>query len=203
MDGGADVDTVELTNGSDAFFLHDSFSGFHSSLELTNGLNGETGTARIESIENINAGAGNDIIDLTSPDYSLAGQNIIVDGGLGNDTLWGSDANETFTGGEGNDELFGGAGINELIGGSGADEFQFTRTLADDTVADFNISEGDTLKFFNTGGAQFDRDRVSLNTAGDQLSIAYGADANDVLSIGLTNARLVLDDLTSDVLIIM
>ena len=32
MDGGADVDTVELTDSSDAFFLHDSFSGFHSSL---------------------------------------------------------------------------------------------------------------------------------------------------------------------------
>ncbi|MDA8817866.1 hypothetical protein N9N27_03640, partial [Planktomarina sp.] len=34
MDGGADVDTVELTDSSDAFFLHDSFGGFHASLTL-------------------------------------------------------------------------------------------------------------------------------------------------------------------------
>ena len=36
MDGGAGADTVALTDGSDAFFLHDSFSGFHSSLTLSN-----------------------------------------------------------------------------------------------------------------------------------------------------------------------
>jgi Ca2+-binding RTX toxin-like protein len=203
MDGGADIDTVELTHASDAFFLHDSFSSFHSSLELINDFDDGAGTARIENIENINSGGGDDIIDLTSPDYSLAGQDITVDGGAGTDTLWGSDANERLQGGDGNDELFGGAGINELIGGSGADEFQFTRTSTNDTVADFNISHGDTLKFFNTAGAQFDRDSVELNSAGDELLIAFGTDASNVLTITLTNSGLQLDDLTDDVLIIM
>ena len=202
MDGGGDVDTVELTEASDAFFLHDSFSGFHSSLTLSNDYNGNSGTARIKNIENINSGDGDDIIDLTSPDYSLAGQNITVDGGEGDDTLWGSDANETLKGGNGDDVFFGGAGINELIGGSGADEFQFTKTSSNDTIADFNISDGDTLKFFNTGGAQFDRDSIALSSAGDELSIAYGSDADDVLTISLTNAGLQLNDLTTDVLII-
>ena len=200
MDGGADIDTVELTHASDAFFSHDSFSGFHSSLELINDFDDGVGTVRIENIENINAGDGDDIIDLTSPDYSLAGQDITVNAGAGNDTLWGSDANETLQGGEGNDELFGGAGINELIGGVGADEFQFTRTSTNDTIADFDITEGDTLKFFNTGEVQFDLDSVSLNSTGDELSIAYGTDANDVMTITLTNAGLQLGDLTSDVL---
>ena len=202
MDGGADVDTVELTDASDAFFLHDSFSGFHASLMLSNDYSGNSGTARIENIENINAGGGDDIIDLTSPDYSLAGQNITVDGGEGSDTLWGSDANETLKGGSGEDQLFGGAGINELIGGSGADEFQFTKTSTNDTVADFNISDGDTLKFFNTGGAQFDRASIALNSAGDELTIAYGSSADDLLTITLTNAGLQLNDLATDVLII-
>jgi Ca2+-binding RTX toxin-like protein len=202
MDGGADVDTVELTDASDAFFLHDSFSGFHSSLTLSNDHEGRSGTARIENIENIYAGGGDDIIDLTSPDYSLAGQGITVDGGEGNDTLWGSDANETLKGGNGDDELFGGVGVNELIGGSGADEFQFTKTSANDTIADFSISDGDTLKFFNTGGAQFDRDSIALNSAGDELTIAYGSSADDLLTITLTNAGLQLNDLATDVLII-
>jgi len=203
MDGGADVDTVELTDASDAFFLHDSFSGFHSSLTLSNDYAGESGTARIENIETINAGEGDDVVDLTSPDYSLSGQNITVEGGEGNDTLWGSDANETLKGGNGDDELFGGVGVNELIGGSGADEFQFTKTSANDTIADFSISDGDTLKFFNTGGAQFDRDSIALNSAGDELTIAYGFGVDDALMISLTNAGLQLDDLTADVLFIV
>ena len=64
------------------------------------------------NIENISAG-DDDVIDLTSPDYSLSGQSITVDG-EGNDMLWGSDANETLKGGA-NDVLFGGAGVNELL----------------------------------------------------------------------------------------
>lgn len=203
MDGGADVDTVELTDASDAFFLHDSFSGFHSSLTLSDDYSGKSGTARIENIENINAGGGDDIIDLTSPDYSLVGQSITVDGGEGNDTLWGSDANDTLKGGNGDDELFGGAGINELIGGSGADEFQFTETSSNDTVSDFSISDGDTLKFFDTGGAQFDRDSIALNSEGDELTIAYGSGVDDTLMITLMDAGLQLDDLTADVLLIL
>ena len=148
MDGGADVDTVELTDASDALFLHDSFSGFHSSLSLSDDYAGELGTARIENIETINAGGGDDIIDLTSPDYSLAGQNITANGGEGNDTLWGSDANETLKGENGDDVLFGGAGTNSLTGGEGADEFQFTRTSIADTVTDYDLSSGDQLTFF-------------------------------------------------------
>jgi hypothetical protein len=154
MDGGADIDTVELTNASDAFFLHDSFSGFHSYVTLTNDYEGRAGTARIENIENINAGDGDDILDLTSPDYSLAGQNITVNGGEGSDTLWGSDADETLNGDEGDDILFGGAGVNTLTGGLGADEFQFTKTSTDDTVADYDLSSGDQLKFFYEAGSQ-------------------------------------------------
>ena len=203
MDGGADIDTIELTDASDAFFLHDSFSGFHSSLTLSDDYSGNSGTARIENIENINAGGGDDIVDLTSTDYSLDSQNITVNGGEGSDTLWGSDADETLIGGTDNDVLFGGAGVNELIGGSGADEFQFTKTSTNDTVADFNISDGDTLKFFNTGGAVFDRESIALNSAGDELSIAYGSGVDDALTISLMNAGLQLDELTSDVLIIV
>ena len=202
MDGGADVDTVELTDASDAFFLHDSFSGFHSSLTLSNDHEGKSGTARIENIENINAGDGDDIVDLTSSDYSLAGQDITVDGGAGNDALWGSDANETLNGGDGIDKLFGGAGINNLIGGLGADEFQFTETSSDDTLGDFSVADGDTLKFFNTGDAQFDRDSLALSSAGDELTIAYGTDEDDWLTIRLMNSDLQLNDLTGDVLII-
>ena len=154
IDGGIDVDTVKLTSASDAFFLHDSFSKYHSALSLSDDYLRLAGTARIENIEYIDADVGDDIVDLTSPDYSLAGQNITVDGGEGDDTLWGSDANETLVGGNGDDVLFGGAGTNTLTGGAGADEFQFTRTSVNDTVTDYDLTSGDQLTFYYEAGSE-------------------------------------------------
>ena len=104
VDGGADADTINLGSGNDAFFLHDSFSGFHSSLTLTTDTHtGGASTQRIMNVETINGLGGDDIIDLTSPDYSLAGQVITINGGTGNDVIWGSDATEILIGGNGND----------------------------------------------------------------------------------------------------
>ena len=84
IDGGADVDTIQLGEGNIALFLHDSFSGFHASVALTMDSRGEEGVARLANIEKI---MGNDselnLIDLTSTDYSLAGQAITIDGAGG------------------------------------------------------------------------------------------------------------------------
>lgn len=198
INGGQDFDTVNLTENSDALFLHDTFSGFHSLIDLNADAFGQSGTARIEGIEKINAGAGNDIIDLTSPDYSLFGANIEINGGEGNDTIWGSNANETFNGGEGDDVLFGSSGINILNGGSGADEFQFTSTSTDDTISDFDIYDGDRLKFFNSDGVAFDSPSVAIN--GTKLIISY----SDIesLTITLENTDLSLPDLSEAIFIV-
>ena len=109
------------------------------------------------------------------------------------DIIWGSDADETIKGGDGDDELFGGAGTNVLTGGLGADEFQFTMTSTNDSVTDFNAAEGDTLKFFNTGGATFDKISVTANSEGDGISIEYSY--NDQvqslnISLGLSSSSV-------------
>ena len=203
-DGGFGTDTIKLDEGNIAYFLHDSYSDFYWQQSFATDTLGNTSAPRFFGIEKITGSDGNNIIDLTSPDYSLAEQSIEVDGGLGADIIWGSDANETIKGGDGDDELFGGAGTNVLTGGLGADEFQFTMTSKNDSVTDFNAAEGDTLKFFNTGGATFDRDSVTANSEGDGISIEYSH--NDQvqslnISLGLSSSS-VTNDLLSAIEII-
>jgi serralysin len=193
LDGGEGIDTIYLTAGSDAFFLHDSFSGFHSSLTLSTDNSSLDGMARIANIEYILGLSGDDVIDLTSVDYTLEGQSIGVDGGAGNDTIWGSDANEAINGGDGNDEIFGGIGVDILTGGAGADEFQFTKTSVGSLLMDFNLADGDTLKFFNSGGAVFDETTTSLDSNAIQIEYTDSTGLH-TLSIGLDES--IFSDLT-------
>lgn len=88
IDGGADIDTLNLTTGDDAFFIDDVYSDIHSSLapSLTSTTQGIDSTARIVNLEVINAGSGNDIVDLTSTNFILANA-IEINGEAGNDIL--------------------------------------------------------------------------------------------------------------------
>ncbi|WP_323786519.1 calcium-binding protein [Thalassovita sp.] len=169
-DGGADADIAQLSAEGDAFFLHDAYSGFHSSIALTEDYVGNESTARFANIEEIRGMGGDDIIDLTSPDYSLSGVSMIIDGGEGNDVIWGSDANEHISGGNGDDTIFGGIGTDVLSGNLGADVFEFTRTSTNTSVTDFDVGEGDMLRFYNTGGAEFDASSVALTATGIIIS---------------------------------
>ena len=122
----------------------------------------------------------------------------MVDGGYGNDVLWGSDADELFFGGHGDDRLFGGIGTNTLTGGSGADKFQFTKTSTHDTVTDFSVEDGDVLMLFNRGGANFDLETAVLT--GGNLTINY--DASNTITINLTDTTLTLDEIESNILVV-
>ncbi|HBN22534.1 MAG TPA: hypothetical protein DD412_04785 [Holosporales bacterium] len=109
FEGGDGYDTIQMSDAGEAFFLDNSFSSFY---------NGSS-QARLSDIEEINAGGGDDIIDLTSNQYSLG--DITLKGGEGNDTLWSSDGNDSLYGDVGNDSLYGGQGDDSLDGGAGAD----------------------------------------------------------------------------------
>lgn len=182
-----------------AIFLHDSNSDFPDGTELTVDSFGNLSTQRIYGITDISGSAGDDVINLTSPEYSLSAHTILIGAGNGDDIIWGSDADERIDGQNGNDIIFGGAGNNRLEGGPGADEFQFTGTSTNDTLLDFNISEGDTLRFFNTGPSEFDRSTLSLNQESGELSIKYG---EQLITLTFENMLPTLSDLTPDVLII-
>ncbi|MCL6692651.1 retention module-containing protein [Pseudomonas sp. R3.Fl] len=74
------------------------------------------------------------------------GGNDILEGGKGDDLLFGQGGNDTLLGGDGNDILFGGMGDDTLTGGAGADQFVWQKgETGHDVVTDFNIGEGDSL----------------------------------------------------------
>jgi VCBS repeat-containing protein len=105
--GGEGTDTLTGSAGNDAIFLDDSYTAAAQA------------GARIDGVEVINAGAGDDVVDLTSTHYTYG--DVTVDGGAGNDVVWGNAGNDVLAGGDGNDNLFGGSGRDTLSGGDGSD----------------------------------------------------------------------------------
>lgn len=187
IDGGEDADTLNLTDGNngDAFFLHDSYSDLHQSLIAVDDGLGKESVARVISLETINAGEGNDIIDLTSLTFTMAGVAVTINGEEGDDTLWAAEGNDTLNGGAGNDTLFGGAGNDTLTGGTGGDIFEFVsfETVQNKTITD--MSSEDTLKFYMNSGDDYlyASDFSSSGTLSwGNVNISF--DGNSVTSLG-------------------
>ena len=190
--GGGDVDTIILTDGSDAFFLDNIYTAHHSSLTLLSTVRGTDSTARVEDVEVIYAGAGNDIIDLTSDNFNLIDA-ISVNGEEGDDILWGSTGVDTINGGAGNDVINGGVGSDILTGGSGADEFQFTASSAADIITDFNITE-DSIKLYYRAEDKHTYDDISILNG----VLSWGASDYFVTPISIDlSSRIVSSDLSN------
>jgi Ca2+-binding RTX toxin-like protein len=176
IDGGDDVDTLILTSGNDVFFIDDVYAEHHSSLNLSSTTQGIDSIARVIDLETINAGEGNDIVDLTSTNFVLADA-VTINGEAGDDNLWGSNGDDTINGGDGNDTLFGGAGDDTLTGGRGSDIYQFTATSASDVITDFKVLY-EKIKLYY---------RSVDNHSNDDLSLSNGvltwstSESNDVL----------------------
>lgn len=142
--------TINLTAGSDAFFLEDAFSGLNPGVATQTTTYGVTGARVLGDNITINAGDGNDVVDLTGV---LTIGDVLIIGGNGDDVLWSSLGNDAIKGGGGNDTLFGGQGINHLNGGAGCDIFQFAQQgVSNDYVEDFTMQE-DKLKLFGVSQA--------------------------------------------------
>lgn len=161
IDGGAGIDTILLSAGSDAFFLDDIYSEHHESLTLGATSRGIDSVARIIDLEVISGGDGDDLIDLTSSDFSLL-TSMAINGDEGNDILWSSSGNDILNGGVGNDTLFGGSGADTLTGGIGQDTFQFTATSGSDAITDFTVADQDALEFYYRSDSASDISDLTL-----------------------------------------
>ncbi|MFT4191774.1 MAG: hypothetical protein QM617_09675 [Comamonas sp.] len=108
---------------------------------------------------------GDDTTDVITDLYSgssealrayLYSEDLTIIGSDGDDTVVSGEGDDVISGNAGDDDLNGGGGDDTLTGGDGADTFTFTSYVSseddstvtdfgDDTITDFDASEGDTL----------------------------------------------------------
>ncbi|MBI0097314.1 MULTISPECIES: calcium-binding protein [unclassified Snodgrassella] len=91
--------------------------------------------------------------------YAYSNEDTVLNGGLGNDSLFGANGNDTLIGGDGNDRIYGGAGNDVLTGGTGndyleggegSDLFIFDKNFGNDKLLEFNRSGKDiNTVYFN------------------------------------------------------
>ncbi|MBR2720702.1 MAG: hypothetical protein IKB74_05135, partial [Lentisphaeria bacterium] len=105
FEGSSDAAILVLTDDAngDALFVDDIYSALGSQ-------------ARFARMSEIRAGAGDDIVDMTSERWTYSGSNIRIFGGDGNDVLWGGAESNILSGDAGNDRLAGASGNDILIG---------------------------------------------------------------------------------------
>lgn len=103
--GDTGNDKIVMTDGNDALIANDTSSTSHPFA---------TGD-RVSGVEVFDAGAGDDLINLTGLGTSLG--DVMAYGGSGNDIIWSSAGNDWLEGGVGNDWLYGGDGDDTLYGG--------------------------------------------------------------------------------------
>lgn len=123
--GTGNYDILVDDSKSTALFLDDMLSAFPSGQEQS----------RVNAVEQINMGGGNDIVDLTSRTY--AHDDIRILGGVGDDVIWSS---------LGNDILSGGVGKDILFGNHGKDIFWFDNMFNKDIIEDFDPKQ-DSIGF--------------------------------------------------------
>ena len=152
----------------------------------------ESPIARFAGLDEVRAGRGDDVVDLTSTNFNAV--DMTIRGGDGDDWIWSGDGqnflfgdagNDTICGGAGNDVICGGAGYDRMQGGGGSDIFTFADNWGHDSVA--QTGEGAITLWFADG-----------ITAAD-IEVAY-EDGNSVIRRGDNSVKVTGRELAADAL---
>ncbi len=189
IEGSTDANILLMTDdeNGDALFVDDIYTDSPDELGLSQ--------SRIAQIQEIRAGFGNDIIDMTSQRFAYTGPGLAIRGGAGNDTIWankgdnwlfGDAGNDRLVGASGNDVIAGGIGNDRMHGGGGDDVFTFCDNWGVDNVE--QLEGGSVTLWFASG------DESNWNTE----TMTYTDGENSVKVTGVTSVNLKFGDDGSD-----
>ncbi len=184
--GSTDPNLLSLTDDAngDALFVDDIFT------ELPGSLSEQQ--ARLAQINEIRAGAGDDIVDLTSQKFEYVGGGVTVRGGLGDDVIWANKGDNTLfgdagddrvVGANGNDVIVGGMGNDSMHGGGGEDIFAFVGGWGNDNVE--QLADGKVTLWFEEGSLdKWDADTLTYRDGDKSVAVSGVTAANISLKFG-------------------
>ena len=191
FNGSGDADALVLTDSDngDALFLEDLYSAIAQD---------QQNQARLTDIDRVFAGAGDDIVDITSRQIPGSGNSIKIYGGAGNDVIWanqgtnylmGDDGNDCLAGASGNDILAGGSGDDTLYGLGGNDTFVFCDNWGNDTVQ--QIAGGNVTLWFTKGSsANWNAATNTFTYNNNQVVVSGVANSKISLKFGNDNSEM-------------
>jgi hypothetical protein len=180
--GSDDANLLILTDdlNGDALFVDDIYSAF-----------GDEG-ARFARIDEIRAGAGDDIIDMTSSRMVYDGGALCIRGGSGNDVIWAAGEENSLFGDTGDDRITGSGGFDLIVGGSGDDHlssgggndiFAFCENWGTDTV-EITDASCITLWFASGTESNWDSDNRIYRDGNNTVTVLGGKDSLIELKFG-------------------
>ena len=191
IEGSTDANILLMTDdeNGDALFVDDIYTALPGSVSEQQ--------SRIAQIDEIRAGAGADIVDMTSQRFEYIGDGLTIRAGAGNDIIWankgdnrlfGDAGNDRIVGASGNDVIAGGIGNDRMHGGGGNDVFTFCDNWGMDNVE--QLAGGTVTLWFASGSIENwdkntltytdgdNRVKVSGVTA-EQVNLKFGDDGSD------------------------
>ncbi len=173
--GCEDASILYMTDDAngDALFVDDVFSESLDDAAKTQ--------SRLANIDEIRAGAGNDIVDMTSQKFDYTGDGLTIRGGAGDDTLWansgdnflfGDAGSDRIVGADGSDVIVGGTGNDRMHGGGGDDTFTFGGNWGNDIIEQL---DGGTVTLWFENGVEESELTVEQNGSNTKIRAEYGS----------------------------
>ncbi len=191
IEGSDDTNILLMSDdeNGDSLFVDDIYTDLPGSIAEQQ--------ARIARIDEIRAGFGDDIVDMTSQRFEYVGDGLTIRGGDGNDVIWankggnllfGDAGNDRIVGASGNDVIAGGIGNDRLHGGGGEDIFTFGENWGTDTVE--QLATGKVTLWFASGDeSKWDASTLTYTDgdnsvtvsgiAADRVTLKLGDDGSD------------------------
>ena len=171
IEGSTDANILLMTDddNGDTLFVDDIYTASPGDIAEQQ--------ARIARIDEIRAGAGNDVVDMTSQQFEYVGDGLTIRGGTGNDIIWankgdnwlfGDAGNDRIVGASGNDVIAGGIGNDRMHGGGGSDVFTFCDNWGADNVEQL---ESGTVTLWFVEGSIDNWDTETLTYADGENSV--------------------------------